>query len=186
MADLFARNRPKTSCRALGVRRSFLLNPCKKPGRGRAFLDSLPFVVKTTSGFADPASGHLAGHPGPASAFAGRASARCHPAARLGSVGRLGSDCSLRYLIGFCVERRPTPADRHAFHRLGRLASTASRFQPLVLIRSDVIGTFSALKNLSGISGVIRLNEQIKRLQATRDPRKHHPSIFILPRFIHA
>jgi hypothetical protein len=55
----------------------------------------------------------------------------------------------------------------------------ASRFQPLALIRLDVIRLLRATKNLSGISGVIRLNEQIKRPQATRDRRKHRFSIFI-------
>jgi len=60
----------------------------------------------------------------------------------------------------------------------------ASRFQPLVLIRLNVIRLnvirlLGAMKNLLGISGVIRLNEQIKRPQATRDRRKHRPSTFI-------
>ena len=55
----------------------------------------------------------------------------------------------------------------------------ASRFQPLVLIRLDVIRLLCAMKDLSGIFGVIRLNKQIKRLQATRDRRNHRPSIFI-------
>jgi hypothetical protein len=60
-----------------------------------------------------------------------------------------------------------------------RFFIAASRFQPLVLIRLDVIRLLRVMKNLSGISGVIRLNEQIKRLQATRDHRKHRPSTFI-------
>ena len=62
----------------------------------------------------------------------------------------------------------------------------ASRFQPLVLIGLGVIRLLRAMKNLSGISGVIRLNEQIKRPQATRNRRKHRPSISIRSRFIHA
>ena len=53
-----------------------------------------------------------------------------------------------------------------------------SRFQPLVLIRLDVIRLLRAMKDLSSIFGVIRLNEQIKRPQATRDRRKHRPSTF--------
>jgi hypothetical protein len=48
-----------------------------------------------------------------------------------------------------------------------------------VLIRLGVIRLLRAMKDFSGISGVIRLNEQIKRPQATRDRRKHRPSIFI-------
>jgi len=73
----------------------------------------------------------------------------------------------------------------------GRLASggffvAASRFQPLVLIGLGVIRLLRAMKNLSGISGVIRLNEQIRRPQATRNRRKHRPSISIRSRFIHA
>jgi len=55
----------------------------------------------------------------------------------------------------------------------------ALRFQPLVLIRLNVIRLLGAMKNLLGISGVIRLNEQIKRPQATRDRREHRPSTFI-------
>jgi hypothetical protein len=55
----------------------------------------------------------------------------------------------------------------------------ASQFQPLVLICLDVIRLLRAMKNLSGIFGVIRLNEQIKRPQATRNRRKHRPSISI-------
>jgi hypothetical protein len=55
-----------------------------------------------------------------------------------------------------------------------------------VLIRLDVIRLLRAMKTLSGISGVIRLNEQIKRPQATRDRRKHGPSPSIFSRFIHA
>jgi hypothetical protein len=60
-----------------------------------------------------------------------------------------------------------------------RFLIAASRFQPLVLIRLGVIRLLRAMKDFSGISGVIRLNEQIKRPQATRDRRKHRPSIFI-------
>jgi hypothetical protein len=48
-----------------------------------------------------------------------------------------------------------------------------------VLIRLDVIRLLRAMKDLSGICGVIRLNEKIKRPQAMRDRRKHRPSIFI-------
>jgi hypothetical protein len=48
-----------------------------------------------------------------------------------------------------------------------------------VLIRLDVIRLLGAMKNLLGVSGVIRLNEQIKGPQATRDCRKHRPSAFI-------
>jgi hypothetical protein len=40
---------------------------------------------------------------------------------------------------GVWVEQRPTPADRHTFHQSSGLASAASRFKPLVLIRFDVI-----------------------------------------------
>jgi hypothetical protein len=77
-------------------------------------------------------------------------------------------------LIRVCVERKQTPAHRHTFIR-----SSASRFQPLVLIRLDVIGLLRATKNLLRILCVIRLNEQIKRSQATRDRRKHGPSASI-------
>jgi hypothetical protein len=55
-----------------------------------------------------------------------------------------------------------------------------------VLIRLDAIRLLGAMKNLLGISCVIRLNEQIKRPQTTRDCRKHCPSTFIGSRFIHA
>jgi hypothetical protein len=48
-----------------------------------------------------------------------------------------------------------------------------------VLIRLDVIRLFRAMKNLLDVSREIRLNEQIKRSQATRDRRQHCPSIFI-------
>jgi hypothetical protein len=52
-------------------------------------------------------------------------------------------------------------------------------FQTLVLIRLDVIRLLRATKNLLNVSRVIRLNEQIKRSQATRDRRQHCPSTFI-------
>jgi hypothetical protein len=43
-----------------------------------------------------------------------------------------------------------------------------------------------ATKKLFGVLWVIRLNEQIKRSQATRDRRKHPLSASIRSRFIHA
>jgi hypothetical protein len=90
----------------------------------------------------------------------------------------------LKYLIGVCVEQTPTPADRHTFQRSRRLGSAASRFQPLApinleVIRLDAIRLLRAMKNLLDVSGAIRLNEQIKRPQATRDRRKHRLSTFI-------
>jgi hypothetical protein len=66
------------------------------------------------------------------------------------------------------------------------IRSGASRFQPLALIRLDVIGLLRAMKNLLSIFCVIRLNKQIKRSQATRDRRKHCPSTSICTRFVHA
>ena len=55
----------------------------------------------------------------------------------------------------------------------------ASRFWPLALIRLDVIGLLRAMKNLLRISRIIRLNEQIKSSQATRDRLKYRPSASI-------
>jgi len=55
-----------------------------------------------------------------------------------------------------------------------------------VLIRLDVIGLLRAMENLLRIFRVIRLNEQIKRSQATRDRLKYRPSASIRTRFIHA
>jgi len=73
------------------------------------------------------------------------------------------------------------PAENHSpdAWRPVKVLIAASRFQPLALIRLDAIRLLRAMKNLSGIFGVIRLNEQIKRPQATRDRRKHRPSISI-------
>lgn len=65
------------------------------------------------------------------------------------------------------------------FRRSTVYTSTALRLQMLVLIRLDVIGLLRAMKNILGVSRVIRLNKQIKRSQATSDCRKHCPSIFI-------
>ena len=48
-----------------------------------------------------------------------------------------------------------------------------------MLIRLDAVRLLRAMKNLLDVSCVIRLNEQIKRSQATRDCRQRCPSTFI-------
>jgi hypothetical protein len=75
---------------------------------------------------------------------------------------------------------RAGPVENHSPGARGsaKLFIATSRFQPLVLICLDVVLLLRAPKNLSGIFRVIRLNEQVKRPQATRDRRKHRFSTF--------
>ena len=66
------------------------------------------------------------------------------------------------------------------------LKPVESRCATLRLSHRSLPQLLRAMKNLLGISCIIRLNEQIERLQAPRDRRKRYPSASIRLRFIHA
>jgi hypothetical protein len=68
-----------------------------------------------------------------------------------------------RQVARFHHSWRAPPADRYTFHHQAGLPALRDSIR-LALIRRDAIRLLRAMKNLLGISRVIRLNEQIKRL----------------------